>query len=432
MKSEFRMPSLGADMDHGTLVEWLVHPGQQVRRGDVVAVVDTAKANVEVECFTSGVVDQLLVEPGVRVPVGAVLATITTGGPEPEPAPAAPQPAPTAPATAAVRSPVTSPLVRRLADAAHVDLGTVHGTGPGGRVTHADVRAASSTTERTPAAVAAVRIRSSPLARKLAQELGVPLTGIAGSGPGGAVRAADVTATAAALTAAPAPAETADRTMAIRAQIATSMARAKREIPHYYLAQTIDLEAALRRLREHNRTVPVAERVLPAALLLKAAAMAVSTVPDLNGFHTGTAFHRSAAVHLGVAISLREGGLVAPAIHDADKLTVPELMAALKDLVARTRAGRLRAAELADPTITVSSLGEQGVDTIHGVIYPPQVALVGFGAIRDRPCAVDGLLGVHPTVTASLAADHRVTDGISGARYLLAVERLLNQPDKLL
>jgi pyruvate dehydrogenase E2 component (dihydrolipoamide acetyltransferase) len=132
-----------------------------------------------------------------------------------------------------------------------------------------------------------------------------------------------------------------------------------------------------------------------------------------------------------VAISLRGGGLVAPAIHHADQLDLAELMAALKDLVARTRAGRLRGAELSDPTITVSNLGEQGVESILGVIYPPQVALVGFGRVAERPWAVDGLIGVRPTVTASLAADHRVTDGATGARYLQMIEQLLHRPEEL-
>jgi len=445
--AEFRMPSLGADMESGTLVEWLVHPGDSVRKGDIVAVVDTAKANVEIECFDTGVVDHLLVEPGTTVPVGAVLATLRTPAEQPErrpsPAKAAERPTTQAPMipplqAEGVRSPVTSPLVRRIAMQRYVDLAQVRGTGPGGRITHADVEAAA-------AAARPGRVRSSPYARRLAEELGVPMATITGSGPGGAVRAGDVRRAAGARPGAlqptlpragpPQPAEAqpaaADRTAAMRAQIALSMARSKREIPHYYLSETIDLDQALHWVHARNRELPVPRRIVPAALLLKASALAVHTVPDVNGFCTDGYFTRADAVHLGVAISLRGGGLVAPAIHDADKLSLDELMAALKDLVARTRAGRLRAAELADPTITVSNLGEQGVETIHGVIYPPQVALVGFGTITDRPFAVDGLIGVRPLVTASLAADHRVTDGATGARYLLTIRQLLQRPEEL-
>jgi pyruvate dehydrogenase E2 component (dihydrolipoamide acetyltransferase) len=217
----------------------------------------------------------------------------------------------------------------------------------------------------------------------------------------------------------------------MRATIAGLMARSKREIPHYYIAETIDLGAATAWLRERNRQLPVRERIVAAALLLKAAALAAAAVPELNGFWVDGAFAPAPAVHLGVAVSLRGGGLVAPAIHHATELDVVTLMARMRDLVARTRAGRLRGSEMSDPTITISNMGEQGAESIFGVIYPPQVALVGFGRIVERPWAVDGLIGVRPIVTASLAADHRATDGATGARYLQALERLLQTPEEL-
>lgn len=217
----------------------------------------------------------------------------------------------------------------------------------------------------------------------------------------------------------------------MRRTIGGLMSRSKRDIPHYYLSTTVDMAAAMDWLREHNRRSPVSERLLPAALLLKAAALAAREVPELNGFWTEDHFTPGDGVHLGVAVSLRGGGLVAPALHDADTLGLTELMAALKDLVTRVRAGRLRGSEISDPTITVTNLGDQGVESVLGVIYPPQVALAGFGRIVDRPCAVDGLLGVRPAVTATLSADHRATDGAIGARYLTAVDRLLQRPEDL-
>jgi pyruvate dehydrogenase E2 component (dihydrolipoamide acetyltransferase) len=434
--AEFRMPSLGADMDAGTLLEWLVHPGDTVHRGDIVAVVDTSKAAIEVECFTGGVVEKLLVEPGTRVPVGTVLATIAPAG-----APAAPA----GPPVATGPSPVTSPLVRRLATERQVDLVAIRGTGPGGRITHADVERATAPA-RAPAAPA--RVAASPLARRTAAGLGVDLATVTGTGPGGTVSVDDVRraaavaprpatepaaepATGAATEPATARAEAARRQEQMRATIAARMARSKREIPHYYLTETVELGAAMDWLHGQNRSRPVPDRLVPAALLLKAAARAAAAVPGLNGFWQEDRFVPGAGVHLGVAISLRGGGLVAPAIHHADRLAVPDLMAALKDLVARTRAGRLRGAELSDPTITVSNLGEQGVESILGVIYPPQVALVGFGRVTDRAWAVGGLLGVRPAVTVSLAADHRVTDGATGARYLQAITQLLHRPEEL-
>jgi pyruvate dehydrogenase E2 component (dihydrolipoamide acetyltransferase) len=217
----------------------------------------------------------------------------------------------------------------------------------------------------------------------------------------------------------------------MRQTIAALMARSKREIPHYYLQQTVDLAAADEFVRNHNAEADVSARILPAVLMLKAAAVAVHAVPEMNGFMVDGEFRRSERVHLGVAVSLRGGGLVAPAIHDADTLSLPALMAALKDLVARTRAGRLRGSQMSDPTITVTNLGDQGVELVHGVIYPPQVALVGFGRVVQRPWAVDGMLTVRPVVTVTLAADHRVSDGHRGGRYLAAVADLLQRPEDL-
>ena len=216
----------------------------------------------------------------------------------------------------------------------------------------------------------------------------------------------------------------------MRHAIGALMARSKREIPHYYLATTIDLGPSMDWLAGTNVARPPAARLLPAALLLKATAIASQRVPAMNGMFRDR-FEPASGVHLGVAIALRGGGLIAPAIHDADRLPLDELMAALRDLVQRARAGALRSSEMADPTITVTNLGDQGVDEVFGVIYPPQVSLVGFGKIAHRPWAVDGLLGVRPLVRATLAADHRASDGHDGARFLAAIDALLQQPEAL-
>jgi pyruvate dehydrogenase E2 component (dihydrolipoamide acetyltransferase) len=180
-----------------------------------------------------------------------------------------------------------------------------------------------------------------------------------------------------------------------------------------------------------NARRPVPERLLPVALLLKAAARAVREVPEVNGFYVDGAFRPAEAVHLGVAISLRRGGLVAPALHDVDRKALAEIMRELNDLVARTRGGGLRSSELADATLTVTSLGDLGVRAVYGVIYPPQVALVGFGRVEERAWAVGGRVEARPVVTATLSGDHRVSDGIRGAQYLAALERLLQSPEGL-
>ena len=217
----------------------------------------------------------------------------------------------------------------------------------------------------------------------------------------------------------------------MRRAVAAAVSRANREIPHYYLNTTISLRRALAWLQNRNAGCSVEARMLPAALLLRATAAALREHPELNGFWTDGAFHAGGAVHLGVVIALRGGGIVAPAIHGADTKTAEELMHALRDLVRRAREGGLRGSEMTDATVTVTNLGDDGADAVFGVIYPPQVSLVGFGRIVDRPWAEDGMLGIHPLVTVTLAADHRATDGHDGSRFLATLDRLLQSPEEL-
>jgi len=234
---------------------------------------------------------------------------------------------------------------------------------------------------------------------------------------------------------APAPAPSkpgrADRLAAMRQAIAAAMARSKREIPHYYLGTTIDVSRAMSWLARENEQRPVTERVLFAALLLRAVAMSLAEVPELNGFWVDGAFKPSRSVHLAVGIALRGGGLVAPAIHDAERKGATEMMKALSDLITRARAGGLRSSELSDATITVTNLGDQGVETVYGVIYPPQVALVGFGKVVERPWVDSGALVARSVVNATLSADHRASVGHRGALFLAALDRLLQEPEKL-
>ncbi|MFI1069005.1 dihydrolipoamide acetyltransferase family protein [Streptomyces puniciscabiei] len=492
----FTMPSLGADMDEGLLQEWLVSPGDRVRKGDVMAVVETDKAAIEVECFESGTVGRLLVEPGTRVPVGTPLALIedqavpdvragvgeaivskaptrAAAGQEPaarhqraaprkkaarkpkatpEPARAGSRKEPTdehvhAPPEPSGRADSVigaGPLVRHLAVLRGVDLTTLHGTGPGGRITRADVEHAQPPL--------APRVRATPYARRLAQDLGVDLAAVRGTGDGGAVRAADVRTVMRILAGGNGPerpdrgplmggkrpdaavrrdSRQEDRTDTMRRAIADLMSRSKREIPHYYLSTTIDMTAAEDWLRRINRARTPADRLVTAALLLKAAAVAAREVPALNGYWQNGGFAPASEINLGIAVSLRQGGLLAPMIHNADALPPDALMTRLKELVQRARRGRLRGSEMAGATLTVTSLGDQGVEAVFGVIHPPQVALVGFGAVVERPWAAGGMLGVRPVVTATLAADHRATDGAVGARCLTAVDRLLQRPEEL-
>jgi pyruvate dehydrogenase E2 component (dihydrolipoamide acetyltransferase) len=386
--AEFVMPILGADMTAGTLVAWRKQPGDRVSRGDIIAEVETEKGLIDVEVFAGGVLERVLVAPGATVPTGTVLALIREDG---APATAPSVAAPSAPPARAPAPPPVPPAPPS--------------PGAPGR-----------------------RARVSPLARQAAGRLGVDIATVTGTGPGGAIRLEDVERSAASR---PAPGRSRLDSSRMRQTIAAAMARAKREIPHYYLAHTIDVHRALAWLTGENAKRPVTERLLANVLLLKAVALAVREVPELNAIWRGDRAEPSARVHLGVAISLRGGGLVAPAIHDADRMSIGELMQALRDLVQRARAGGLKSSELSDPTITVSNLGERGAETVFAIVYPPQVAIVGFGRIAERPWVVDGAVVPRPLVTAALSADHRVSDGHRGGLFLAAVERLLQTPEVL-
>jgi len=218
---------------------------------------------------------------------------------------------------------------------------------------------------------------------------------------------------------------------AMRTAIAAAMARSKREIPHYYLEHQVDVTSCEQWLMQENATRPPDSRLLIGALAIKAAALAARRFPAFNGFYRDGKFEPGDAVHVGVAIAIRGGGLAAPALHQADQIPVDELMAGMRDLVQRTRAGRIRSSEISDPTITVTSLGERGVETLYGIIYPPQVAIVGFGKIVTRPWVIDGAIGPRSVVTITVSADHRVSDGHAGALFLAEIGRLLQEPEKL-
>jgi len=384
------MPSLGADMEAGTLVEWLKKPGEPVKRGEIIAVVETQKGAIEIEVFETGVMGEILVQPGTKVPVGKALARILAPG-EAAGAPPAP-PAPVAEAPAQPPKPAIAPAA-----------------------------------PLQPLATGA-RPLASPAARRLASGRGIDLAGLSGSGPGGAIISADVALAGKK----PAPPRKPGLDLAeMRKAIGVAMARSKRDIPHYYLGASIDLTRSASFLERTNVGRPPDRRIVVGALLVKAVALALRRAPAFNGFYRDGAFAPSKAIHVGLAVALRGGGLVAPAIHDTDALDLEAVMAATRDLVERSRTGRLRGSEMMDPTITLTALGDRGVDSVTGVIFPPQVAIVGFGRPALRPWVVEGRVEPRQIVQASLAADHRVSDGHAGALFLADIDRLLQEPEKL-
>lgn len=414
--SDFVMPAMGADMDSGKLVEWKVKPGDRVQKGQVIAAVETSKAVLDIEVFEDGVIETLYVDEDTEVDVGTPLAQIDNGSgskkdsPAPEPA-EKPQPEP----TTADREPEAKP------------------TPP--------APAAPSPTPEPASTLAPVaekpkpgdRMLASPVARRKAREAGIALTELQGSGPDGAIVLRDLQG------AQPSQSGTRSDTrpgtgfdrQQMRSAIAAAMSRSKREIPHYYLATTVDLYAAEQWLTDYNEHQPPERRLLMSALFMKACALALARYSELNGHYGKDGFMAAAQVNLGMAVHLRGGGLVAPAILAANTLTLPVLMQHLRDLVNRARSGGLRASEMSGGTATVTALGDRGVDTVYGVIYPPQVAMIGIGRARRRPLAVNDGIALRLAVDISLAADHRVCDGHLGALFLNEIEQVLQQPEAI-
>jgi len=397
------MPSLGADMDAATLVEWIKQPGDPVQRGDAVAAVETQKGVIEIEAYESGVLDDIRVQVGQRVPVGTVLARIRTD----DQAPAAP-PQKHVPAAGAV---APSPPI------------------------------AAGLSAPLPAPVQPATPRITPAARRRAQALGFDAA-VVPPGPGGIVGLREVEAAQAGsmgdATTRPPPSRPAAPGSKpgldldeMRTAIAAAMVRSWREIPHYFVSSTLDLTPLLTWLEQENARRSVSARLHYAAPLIKAGALALKAVPVLNGHYGEHGFEPASRINLGIAVAMRGGGLIAPAILDADMLKLAEVMERLNDLVARVRGGRLRSSEMTAATATLSNLGEDTADTLQPVIYPPQVAIIACGRIAERAWAHAGTVSARRTITVTVGGDHRVSDGRSAAKFLNRLDALLRQPEQL-
>ncbi|MBR9869044.1 MAG: 2-oxo acid dehydrogenase subunit E2 [Oceanospirillales bacterium] len=429
------MPSLGADMTEGTLVEWQASPGDALNKGDIIALLETQKGLIEMEVYQPGVITELLLEPVVTVPVGSVMARMSVADVGVQPA--APEPSHPAEQAAAIKVPVIkAPVIKApVIKGPAVSPGQPHQEG-----VPQPVRPRQG-------------VLASPVVRKLAGAQQLDLSQLSGSGPGGAILLRDLPVTApeaenridtrsdiTADTKADIKADTKtttrtaaspDTALAMRSAIAAAMEKSKREIPHYYLSLEMDITQAQRWLADFNADRGPEERILLLALLLKAIAQSLHKYPALNGYYQQQTFTPNSAVHIGNVISLREGGLVVPAIHDVDQLSVEAIMIRLRDLSERSRRGVLRSSELMDASVTVSNMGERGSDLLFGVIYPPQVAIIGIGKPRKTMLVKGDQPRVADVVTVSLAADHRVSDGMTGARFLNALANTLQKPEKL-
>ena len=402
---EFLMPSLGADMEDGTLVEWRKKPGDPIKRGDIIAEVDTQKGLIEIEVFEEGIVGELLIKEGTKVPVGTPMALINTDGAKLE----------------IEKKP--KPEEQKPEEKQSKIQPTEEAT---------PIRPARQDGEEK-------RIKASPLARKIAEDNNIALSGITGTGENGAITKHDVEI---AITkkgteipqektlSEPVSEKTVPASESVRMAVAAAMSKSNREIPHYYLEKKIDMSTALTWLKETNKTRSVQDRLLPASILIKAVASALDEVPQLNGTWVD-GLHLKNEINIGFVVSLRTGGLIVPTIQQADLKTIDEIMIILKDLIPRARAMKLRSSELSNSTITLTNLGEGGADTVFGVIYPPQVAIVGFGNTTEQAFVENGMLGLRPVITATLAGDHRATDGLIGSRFLASLNKHLQNPNAL-
>lgn len=387
---EFQMPSLGADMEDGTLVEWRKKPGDVVKRGDIIAEVETQKGLIEIEVFDEGIIGELLIKEGAKIPVGTVMALIVTNGEVPE----------SKEAISEKNIPKIQPTEEKIIEKA---------TGEKLEEKH---------------------IKASPLAKRIAAENNIDLSQMRGTGENGAITKEDVENAITQVKTGKIEAKTPLQIEAIRLAVAAAMSKSNKEIPHYYLEKRIDITKALAWLRETNNKRPIQKRLLPAALLIKTVAQSLVDFPELNAvWENGLQIKKE--INIGFVVSLRGGGLIVPTIHKANTKTVDEIMETLNDIIPRARTMKLRSSDLTDSTITITSLGEGGADMVFGVIYPPQVAIVGFGGSSQQPFVENGMLGIRTVFTVTLAGDHRATDGLTGSDFLVTLNRYLQNPETL-
>jgi pyruvate dehydrogenase E2 component (dihydrolipoamide acetyltransferase) len=392
--TDITMPSLGADMTEGKLVKWLVKVGYQVNNGDVIAELETHKGIIDMEVYQSGTIAEILVQPITTVPVGTVLARLQCE----------------AMGDATVAADL--PLSAEIASAASTSEPLPADIASAPVVPPPIMPAASESVARDKAT-------ASPIVRKIAAAQQLDLTTVTGSGPGGAILLKDL------------PRQSAAILPDMRRAIAVAMEKSKKEIPHFYLSLNIDMTNAQRWLQQVNSDKAPEQRLLLIALLLKAVAVALRKFPSLNGFYTDQQLQLANEIHIGNVISLRQGGLIVPAIHHVDTLSVPAVMQAIRDITARSRSGHLRSSELTDATITVTNMGDRGADCVYGVIYPPQVAILGVGKLRKTALVQGDSVVAGDEITVCLSADHRAIDGMLAGKFLNALSSQLQQPELL-
>lgn len=455
MATSIVMPQMGYDMHEGKVVRWLKKEGEEVTRGEVIAEIETDKATVEYEAYTGGVMAKIVAEEGVAIPVGGLIAVMTAPGEAiPEDiltdaaiALAADSPAPAAAAVQALEGPISaavapadteevraSPLARRLAKERGFDLATITGTGPGGRITEADIPEQGAAV--APAALASSNgyIKASPLAKRLARERGIDLATLTGTGPGGRVIEADVpehAVPAAAESVAPATLVSENVELSrMRQAIARVTSDSKRDAPHFYVALDVDMTKAMSFRRDLNDELDAENRVSVNDLIVKASAIAIGRHPKFNSFFRDDHLQMNAAINVGIAIAL-ESGLIVPGVNGCESKSLVEIAAASRDLVSRANSGTLRNDEYSGTTFSVSNLGAFDIESFTAIIFPPHAAILAVGTVKEQPVVRDGELAIAQIMKATLSTDHRVADGAEAAQFLVEIKKLLQNPISL-
>jgi pyruvate dehydrogenase E2 component (dihydrolipoamide acetyltransferase) len=425
---EVTMPQMGADMTEGTLVRWLKQVGERVERGDIIAEIETDKATVELEAYDGGTLIKQVAAEGEVVPVGDVIALL---GEESEAAPDVER-----------KPPAETPARRTIQPAAG---GTSPASQPGRAREPAAVVVASGAPSNG-------RIRISPVAKRIANQAGVDIAMLVGSGPDGRILRKDVEAAiarppAAAVAAAPAvaPAPQAPVARAVpaaaapagteplskmRQAIARRMTLSKETQPHYYLTLDVDMTAAMQFRETLNASATDAQHVSVNDLIVKACAIALERHPRFNAEFTEAGLKMHVRVNIDIGIAL-DDGLIAPAVLDCGSKSLGRIAIESKDLVNRAKSGHLRADEYSDGTFTITNLGAYGVEALIGIINPPQAAILGVGSVMDQPVARNGEVKISKVMKVALSADHRVTDGAEGARFIKEIQGLLENPVSL-
>ena len=455
MATSIVMPQMGYDMHEGKVVRWLKKEGEEVTRGEVIAEIETDKATVEYEAYTGGVMAKIVAEEGIAIPVGGLIAVMTAPGEAiPEDiltdaaiALAVDSPAPAAAAVQALEGPISaaaasadteevraSPLARRLAKERGFDLATITGTGPGGRITEADIPEQGAAV--APAALASSNgyIKASPLAKRLARERGIDLATLTGTGPGGRVIEADVpehAVPAAAESVAPATLVSENVELSrMRQAIARVTSDSKRDAPHFYVAIDVDMTKAMSFRRDLNDELDAENRVSVNDLIVKASAIAIGRHPKFNSFFRDDHLQMNAAINVGIAIAL-ESGLIVPGVNGCESKSLVEIAAASRDLVSRANSGTLRNDEYSGTTFSVSNLGAFDIESFTAIIFPPHAAILAVGTVKEQPVVRDGELAIAQIMKATLSTDHRVADGAEAAQFLVEIKKLLQNPISL-